>query len=346
MRSRSIWVRILVAMFVIPLFACATRTPTIQFTSVPSASADSLALSNHGHSSLVTFEEFQTFDRAAIKIMSQEKTGAGTTGAMQLVLRMVASGRDYEVKTKKFPAGFDGLNNSPRKELAAFALQSLFLDPEDFVAPTTGVRCLTLSQWAQIQDDAPSQLPGTHCALVTFAHWLSGVTLPEPLHDKERFVVDGRYAMHLANFNILTYLVNHHDNRSGNFLVSKRDHDRRIFAIDNGTTFGAGLFNWFYPPSYAWRKIRVSALPKKAIDRLRKVRLRDVLRLNVVVQMEADDAGILRLETPGMSIDPSAGVNVRGTTIQLGLDAEEIEDVWERIQELLEEVDEGKLTLF
>jgi hypothetical protein len=132
----------------------------------------------------------------------------------------------------------------------------------------------------------------------------------------------------------------------GNFLVSKNDEDRRVFAIDNGTTFGAFFFNWFYPPSFAWREIKVPAIPRNAVNRLRKLTIEDVKTLGVIVQLEADRDGILRLEKPGEPIDEEEGINVRGTTLQLGLTKDEIEDVWERIEHLLEDIDKGRIGVF
>jgi hypothetical protein len=132
----------------------------------------------------------------------------------------------------------------------------------------------------------------------------------------------------------------------GNFLVSKTDEDRRVFAVDNGTTFGQFFFNWFYPPSFAWRKIRVPAIPRNAVNRLRKLTEEDLAKLGVIVQLEADRNGILRIEKPTTPIDEEEGVNVRGTTVQLGLTDDEIEDVWERIEHLLEDIDDGKIGVF
>ena len=214
------------------------------------------------------------------------------------------------------------------------------------MVPTFGVRCIPLEDWKTRNTGSPTRAPGTECALVSYAFWLENVTLPDPLYDEQRFLTDARYAYNLASFNILTYLVNHRDNRLGNFLVSKTDEDRRVFAIDNGTTFGAFFFNWFYPPSFAWREIKVPAIPRNAVNRLRKLTKEDLDTLGVIVQLEADRDGILRIEKPGKSIDEEEGVNVRGTTLQLGLTEDEIEDVWERLEHLLEDIDDGKIGVF
>ena len=140
--------------------------------------------------------------------------------------------------------------------------------------------------------------------------------------------------------------MGHHDQRLGNVLVSKNDEDRRVYAIDNGTTFGPFFFNWFYPPTFAWREVILPAIPRNAVNRLRKLTEEDLEKLSVIVQLEADDEGILRIEEPEESIDEENGVNVRGTTLQLGLTDDEIEDVWERIEALLKDIDDGEIGVF
>jgi hypothetical protein len=324
---------------------CASPPPKIQFDSVPASKAGGRD-PNRSHPPLATFDDFRKFDQATFDIVSAEGAGAGVTGAKKVVIRSSDFDSDITMKLKTFPKGLDGMNNSPRKEIAAFAVQQLFLDPVDYVVPTVGVRCLDLGTWDKHVGSSPVQVAGTKCALATYAFWLQNVTLPDPLFDEQRFATDARYAYNLANFNIVTYLVDHHDNRKGNFLVSKNDKDRRVFAIDNGTTFGAFFFNWFYPPTFAWRNMKVPAIPRNTVNRLRTLKQEDVEKLGVVAQLEADSRGRLRLVEPGESTDREEGVNVRGTTLQLGLTEDEIEDVWERIEDLLEDVDEGDLGVF
>jgi len=325
---------------------CASPPPEIRFDEVPPAPVRGVD-PNRTHPPLVSLEDFQKFDRSTFQVLSVKGAGAGVTGAKKVVIRSSDFESDITLKLKRFPRGLDGINNSPRKEIATFAVQKLFLDPADYVVPTVGVRCVYLDQWEKHVGSSPIQVSGTNCALASYAFWLQNVTIPDPLFDEERFATDGRYAYNLAVFNILTYLVNHHDNRKGNFLISKNDADRRVFAIDNGTTFGAFFFNWFYPPTFAWRKMMVPAIPRAALDRLKSLTEDEVAeKLGVIVQLEADSQGMLRVAKPGEPIDKEEGVSVRGTTIQLGLTEDEIEDVWERVEDLLEDVDEGDLGVF
>ncbi|MDJ0869178.1 MAG: hypothetical protein QNK03_23940 [Myxococcota bacterium] len=328
-----------------PAFLACATPQSVRFDTVPPGPpAD--AHPNRRHPPLVSLEELREIDTARAEVLSEEDAGAGVTGARKVEIRLPSFDEDLELKVKQVPGRLDGWNNSPRKELAAFKVQQLFLDPVDFVVPTTAVQCLPLDRARKLVGSTSPSIEGTNCVLVTIAMWLQDVTLPDLLYDEERFLSEPRYAYNFANFNVLTHLIAHRDNRTGNFLVSKDDEDRRVYAIDNGSTFGAWFFNWFFPWTYRWHDLRVPALPRQTVERLRALSREDLDVLAVVSQLEADEAGMLRVSAPTVPIDPGEGVRVDGTTVQFGLTTDEIDDVWERIEELLEDVDEGDLAIF
>ncbi len=335
------------------LAACATpqirEGKPVRFTEAPSPGSRD-AFPNWPTPPITSFEQELRFDRARHEVRSVKGAGGGVTGADQVDFDFFLPGLHRQVMSKgrKAPAPrIDGWNNAPRKELAAASIQTLFLDPHDFVVPSAMMRCIPLDEWEGLKGAGASpSVPGTKCVLVMLAMWLQDVTLPDPLYDEERFLTDANYAYFLGNFNILTYLVDHRDNRTGNFLVAKDDRQRRVFAIDNGVTFGAKLFNWFFPWSYAWRKIQVPALPRQAVDRLRQLEREDLDKLMVVQQLEPDEKGILRIVAPGPVIDPDQGATVQGTTVQLGLRRKEIDQVWARTEALVQAVDSGRMPVF
>ncbi|MBW1844702.1 MAG: hypothetical protein JRJ05_10200, partial [Deltaproteobacteria bacterium] len=284
---------------------------------------------------------------AKYKVLSVEPAGSGTTRPEKAEILFPETGDKFYVKGKLVSHSLDGINNSPRKELAAWQLQTLFLEPVDFVVPATVLRCLPLQRWRDNHNGKGTPIiPGTKCMLSDVTIWMENVTVPDELYEEERFLNDLNYAYHLANFNILAYLINLRDNRKGNVLVSKDANNRRVFAVDNGVSFGTIWYNWFYPPTYSWREISVPALPQKSIDRLRKLRREDLDFLMVVSQLEVDADGMLRTVQASAPIDPEQGAQREGTTVQFGLTEDEVEDVWERIEELIEQVDEGEITLF
>jgi hypothetical protein len=276
----------------------------------------------------------------------QHRTGtdAGVTGAERWTLYFPALRRTIRVKWKAAPPGdADGWNNSPRKELAAYALQKWFLDPSAYVVPTTVARCVPIDDYRRIEPDAEPTLPGTRCVLGVQALWLEEVEVPEILYDEERFRREPVYARHLANFNLFAYLIEDRDTRPANVLTAKNPANRRVFSVDNGISFDGKLYNLF---ENEWQHIRVPALPRASIERLRAVTRERAQALATVAQLRADRAGVLHNEKPGPSLDPSEGSHFRDGVLQLGLTEAEIEKVWQRLQELLREVDERKIPLF
>lgn len=281
--------------------------------------------------------------------------GAGTTGAEKVTLSFPDDDVEMSIKWKFVDSGwklvtqrYDGINNSPRKEIAAWAIQRLFLEPEDYVAPYTVAGCIPLSKASERYRDRDPTIPGSQCLLGVVAVWMENITLSLPVLDAERFNRDYVYAYFLSNVNLFTYLVKHHDGRGGNLLVSKDDARRQVFSIDNGVSFGAGFsglfYNWFVPN---WNSIRVPALRKASIDRLRGLTEADITAtLGVVSQLELNDEGVYINVAPGENLDPDHGVRIEGKTLQFGLTDDEVEDVWERIEDLIEAVDDGELPVF
>jgi hypothetical protein len=335
--------RVLVLLLVsASLAACAASPKKVQFSgSVPPRSDRDFE-----NWSAKPFTAERLVEHGEFEVLSVEPAGSGTTRPEKGELRFPETGDQFNVKGKLAPSDLDGFNNSPRKELAAWKLQALFLDPVDFTVPSTGMRCSPLPKWNERHDNDVPNIDGTNCMLWQAALWLENVTIPDQLYEEERFLNDLAYAYHLANFNIFAYLINLRDNRTGNVLTSKNESNRRVFAIDNGVAFGTIWYNWFYPPTYAWRQIRVPALPRQSIDRLRALNRAHLDFLMVVSQLELDEDGILQSVKPGPPIDPDVGAIRDGGTIQFGLTRSEIDAIWSRIEALIERVDAGEIELF
>ena len=280
----------------------------------------------------------------AFEVRSAESAGGGTTGALKLTLFFPAHGDTLTFKWKPVPGGdADGWNNTPRKEVAAYAVQAWFLDPPDYVVPTIAVRCLPLEALRARGVAAEPSLAGTRCVLGVLSVWLEQVTFPDEIFEAKHFAADPRYAASVGRFNLLTYLVEHQDGRSGNFLASTDPDDPRIFAIDNGIAFGTLIHNWFVRN---WDVIRVPALPHTAIARLRRVGRGEIDRLGVLVELHADADGVLELVPPGPNRDPERGARTSPGRLQLGLTRSEIDALETRLRTLLDRVDHGELPLF
>ena len=279
-----------------------------------------------------------------------QSAGAGVTGAEKdrVVFIMDDEQRvEIKLKWKLAPSELDGPNNSPRKELAAYEIQKLFLDPEDWVVPTSAMRCPRLEVVREHHPGFKPNAPGATCGLGLTSIWMKDLTVPDVLYDEVRFRSDPTYAYFMSNFNLLTYLIGHKDGRKGNFLVSKDPVRRQVFAIDNGVAFdiayGGVWFNWFVPN---WNQLRIPAVRKESVERLRALRREDLDRLGVINQLERDEAGIFHPAPPGPNLEPTKGASERDGTLQFGLKQSEIDDVWRRIQALLEIVDDARISTF
>jgi hypothetical protein len=280
-------------------------------------------------------EAERLFSARSLALRGARRTRGGNTGASRGTL--VADGRAIEVKWKAAPPGTaEGWNNTPRREMAAYEIQKWFLRPEDYVVPTSAARCLPLETLRASFPAAKPTLPDTRCTVGTVSLWLDNLTLPNPLYDAERFARDANYAHHIANLNVLTYLIEHEDARHDNFLVSEDEDNRRVFSIDNGITFGELRHNYLV---INWDELHVPALPARTVRRLRDVRREDVDALASILVLVADDDGMLR---PVPSIPEGAGV----PHLQFGLQLSERDALWRRIGALLDRVDRGEIPTF
>jgi len=276
-------------------------------------------------------------------IASVDAAGGGVMGAKKLRLVFPKDEITIDVKWKAAPSGGDGWNNSPRREIGAYAVQQLFLDPDDYPVPVAVARGISLDAYAVVDPDATPNIEGTRCVFGTMAAWLENVAQPEHAFDPKRFSSDGRYAFHFANLNLLAYLIAHRDARSNNFLMPKDPSNPRVFSIDNGIAFGGVLYNFL---TWHFDEIRTGGLPRSSIDRLRRVSRETLSVLGVLGELRADSVGVLRAVTPSENLDPEAGTRVAPGRIQFGLTVEEIDAIASRLHELLARIDAGELGVF
>jgi hypothetical protein len=112
-----------------------------------------------------------------------ERTARGTTGALVLVNYDSVSGKEIKWKFKKnVPGWVDSFNTSPRKELAAYEVQKLFLDLEDYVVPTCLAFCAPRDRFMKRGGYAAATLEGTDCVLGLASIWMVDVTVPDTLY--------------------------------------------------------------------------------------------------------------------------------------------------------------------
>lgn len=287
------------------------------------------------------FELERRFRDDPFEVSEAVPAGSGVTGALKLGL-VFADGRTLTVKWKTAPPRLaEGLNNSPRKELAAYEMQRWIFDENDFIVPTVALHCFPMEKFRAIQENPEPTFEGSSCVLGMLAVWMQNVTAPEQFYDEKRFATDPLYARYVADLNVLAYLVGHRDTRDGNVLLSTDPADPRVYLVDNGVSFDRLPWNLRVTN---WYRIHVPWLRRETIDRLRKVDKTRLGALAVLAELEADEKGVFHPVSPGPSFDPQGEevVRRRGNHVQFGLDEDEIEDIQERITELLANVDSGK----
>ena len=124
---------------------------------------------------------------------------------------------------------------------------------------------------------------------------------------------------------------------------SKEETRPQVFSIDNGVSFRSRFHN---PFATNWDVIRVPAFRKQSVDRLREIDREDLEVFGVVAQLDRHEEGELISVPPGDNLFPKSGVVITDDTVQFGLTEGEIDDLWHRIQEVITQVDSGKLPVF
>jgi hypothetical protein len=245
------------------------------------------------------------------------------------------------VKWANAEPGASTFNNQPRYEAAAYEIQKLFLEPDEYVVPPTVLRAFPI-------DYVDARIPGTRrtfrnaeSVLVALQYWLSYVT-PENFWDPARAAEDTLYARHIGNMNLLTYLIRHNDANVGNFLISESAENPRVFSVDNGVAFRA-------PESdrgHEWRELQVRRLPRASIERLRALSEDDLHgALGVIAEYRIENGQLLPVP-PGENLSPGRGVRQQDERVQLGLTSLEIRQIEQRRRTLLRNVDRGRIEIF
>jgi hypothetical protein len=295
-----------------------------------------------GNFSISPGEAERRFGQEIFEIVEAKKTASGVAGAQKWKLRF----RDGAVVKAKWKAApnyvADGWNNSPRREIAAYEIQKWFLDPQDYIVPTSEVRCIPLAAYRAIEPDARPTLRGIECVYGVLSLWLEGVEEPPEIWHPELFEQGGYYRFSVAAMNILTFLIGHQDGRPANFLWSTDD-NRHVYSIDNGISFHAFPYNFLVKN---WNGIRVPALPRKVIDRLARVSPEQIQGLAILRHLEADATGVLQVKPASKNLDPGEGTRLAGTTLQFGLRASEVKEVEKRLGQLVQRTQSGSIPLF
>jgi hypothetical protein len=242
----------------------------------------------------------------------------------------------YRVKWKQVPDQLDAPNNSPRRELASYALQKLLFSPERYVVVPTVMRCLPRKRMKNLK--GASAFPGARCALGVVSQWLENA---REFDDAWMDDAPPALASRIGDLNVFTIAAGHRDAIGANFLTVGKP-PARVFVVDNGMAFGAWDLNPLGLVGAQWMRWRAQAVAADTKSRLGRLSRADLDVLKTVVQLELDPVTGMYRSTPPTApwaaSDEAPGIRRRGTSIQLGLTPEELDNVYERTRALLDDL--------
>jgi hypothetical protein len=281
-----------------------------------------------------------------MKIVSADKSRPKAPGDITSKAEVSFGGREpFRVKLRRSDPGAEGFNNVPRYDLAAYAIQRLLMDPNEFVMPPTALRMIPVAEFKSYYHDPAAVKPtfkGADEVLCVVQYWLQNVTNPPDILDKSRFDTDSVYARHIGQLNVFTYLIEHRDSNQGNFLISKAEQGPRVFSIDHGVAF-ASLDS---DRGTDWLELRVDRLPKDTIERVRWLTKDELTtKLGVLGQWELHDGHYVPVSLTA-TMGSNRGVRIKDGVVQMGLTREEISGVASQVKRLLNQVDRGKVQVY
>ena len=277
---------------------------------------------------------------APFTIVSAEISRPKAKGDITLKAELsFAGGPPYRVKLRRAEPGAEDFNNRPRYDAAAYRLQTLFLDPDDYVVPPTALRFMPVAELLPYAPQARPTFRGSDEVMVVLQYWLQQVQVVADVYDPTKFATDPGYARHVGQLNVFTYLIEHGDANVGNFLLSREPVAPRVFSVDNGVAFAFNESD----RSDVWKQLRVDRLPADTVARLGQLTSEGLHRsLGVLAEWKLADGRWVPV-APGANLGPLRGVRVEADTLQLGLTRLEIDRVDRRRVQLLKLVDNGKV---
>jgi hypothetical protein len=291
-----------------------------------------------------------------LEILGAAPPPAGIQGAMVLTLRAPrlmpvvfrAKWRAHSTTTTR---------NSPRRELAAYAIQQLFLEPNEYVVPPTAPHCFPLEAYrARVDRDATATFHEAPCVYGILSYWLEDVeSLADAaeagwFHGQHRhafdpllFAQNRAYRDSISRVNMLTFVIGHADSHAKNFVITSDSSAPLVYSVDNSLSLGLKK-NSRLDPRHDWSQLRVPSLPGAPVERLRAA-ADDLDELAAVAELEPARGGLVPVKP--RRVAPSAvGMGWVDGHLRVGLSAAEIGDVKVRIALLLQKVDRGEVDLF
>jgi hypothetical protein len=279
-----------------------------------------------------------------LEIVGAAKTHKGKQRARILTLSVPTEQGPVVFRAKWREFATTTIFNHPRIELAAYAVQKLYLEPHEYVVPVASGHCFELSQYRErVTRTAKPSFPGVSCVFGILSYWLEHVEsvedsrLLEDAHgnllDEHLFWENEAYRRSLANLNLLTYLIDHDDSHENQFLVSESRKSPRLYSVDNSMAFETAKNPTL---KQHWSDLRVPALPRDKIERLSALDFEDIRRLSVIEQYENRAGRLLHVAPSPRSKKLNFGFRWAKGDLEVGLNRKEIDNLWWRIRSLVQ----------
>lgn len=315
-----------------------------------------LCATGDGPSTCRSAHQLEELLAGPLTVLGMADPPSGSQGAKLLTVRGISAGRPVVFRVKWRPQSSDDLLNESRKELAAYAVQKLFLGDAELVAPPTAARCLGLREYRAFAPNTAPTFREADCVFGFMSYWLEDVltlraarergvlAAGDGIMDAGRFARDTVYRTSLANANLLTYTINHGDAHDEQFLLQNTAHGWRAFVVDNSISFQS-IKNPMLLFREDWSQIRVPWLPKASIERLAKLTDDDYAGLGNVAEFERRGRELVAVRASERRAK-SDGSTMSWTDdrLRVGLTKLEIELVKSRIVDLLARPDLAQLT--
>jgi hypothetical protein len=338
--------------------ACASYGTPLEEPSVPLTAPTDLCLEPHDSFCRRPGSIEAWFRSEELAVIDSADTPGGTQGAKVLTLTAPSHrGAAVVFRAKWRAASTADIINEPRKELGAYGVQKMLLDPWEYVIPPTAGHCFSLETYRMVVSQSERATFGTvPCVYGILSYWLGGVesvaqaaahgrVSESGLFDPGLFRADGAYRQAVATLNVVTFLIHHGDAHDHQFLVTQAPRAFWTYSVDNSIAFKS-IKNPMTLFREDWSLMRVPEIPDSLAGRLAAVTREDVERLSVLEEYRIVDGQLRHVPSRAPVGDLDAGLRWSSTHLQTGLSRAEIEGVWGRIEELRSRLDTGRLGAF
>lgn len=301
-----------------------------------------------------------------LRVLDSTDTPGGQQGAKIFTL-LTKEGISLRAKWRDSrTAGPLNVLSDARREVVAYALQSLFLKPEEFVVPPTVGHCFPLKELRKFEPEVSQTWPEASCVFGYLSYWLPGVETvykanvgdadhnERPiltggaLYSAERFEADSLYARKVARFNVFSFVLSHGDSHRDQFLVPVDD-PFHVWSVDHSISL-TSLKNPKTLFEEDWSRLLVPAIPAPVAARLRALQRSDIDHLTVIERYQAEGDRLIPIRAPTAIVSAPSEADIElvwnGRRLEVGTTLRERELIWSKLSELQAKLNLGELGEF